>query len=81
MIVRSIQGDDNINAALNGAMSAVISALVTAGKLTQADADEFLGNHVCMMMPAGGFKAFLAKLGIGDDKDIFACVRVESVRT
>lgn len=50
MIVRSLNDDAQINGALNSAMVATIKSLVEEGYITSEKGNDYLGNHIAVMV-------------------------------
>lgn len=63
MIIRSLEGDDEINKALMNAMYATIRCLVNENLLTEDQANKFLDQHICIAITKdGGFSAWLKRV-------------------
>lgn len=69
MVIRSIEGDDEINKLLNKGMLVTVRALVSEGSLSQEAGEKFLDGHICLFAPReGGFSYWLKRL-FGKDGD------------
>lgn len=54
MLIRSLNGDDEIIAALNIAMRQTVRSLYEADMLTKDDGEAFIREHVCMFVAEDG---------------------------
>jgi hypothetical protein len=54
MIIRSIEGNDNISRVMNQAMGATVNALYQEKLLTREQANNFLDTHACLMVNEDG---------------------------
>lgn len=62
MMIKYIDGDENISLAMNAAKEATVKALVSEGYLSEEKANEFLEKYVAMLIDNRGFfKKFFAK--------------------
>ncbi len=69
MMIHSLEGNDAITDALNGAMNATIVRLVQEKLLTAEQGDAFMDHHVCILtMPKGGLAGWVARV-FGKDSD------------
>jgi hypothetical protein len=77
MILRSIQGDDNINALVDATLIATLNALKNEEYLTDEVAREFFSSHTAVFAPKDSLWERARKfLGIDHEKDSVIVVKV-----
>jgi len=77
MMIQSIQGIEDINAAATRAMQAALDAMVCEGLLTQEKADAFANTHVVALVNSNGMWWRIRNLlGLEDEKQQFIALRI-----
>ena len=63
MLLRSLQGDDEINDTLTGAMHATVLAMIRDKVIDEDKGTEFLKNHICFLAHENAFRRWFKLIG------------------
>lgn len=62
MIIRTINGDDEINKLCNQAMNATIYAMIREGLITEDQGGKFYETHICQVLDETVFERFYRRM-------------------